>query len=460
MDGKISRRKFLRNTTFAAAAVSAGMSRGAHAVAETKKVSAADKITLGIIGTGGRGCHLMRTGINKIPDVTVAAICDMYEPHLVRGKEYAGEQAKMYHDYRKLLEQKDLDAVLVTTPLDRHATMSIEALQAGKHVFCEKTMAYTIEEGQDMVRAVRDTGKVLQVGHQRHYDPSYIHAVKLAQQDGVLGRINHIRCQWHRNGDWRRHIPEKDPGGRITIPLERWLNWRLYNEYSGGLMTELGSHQVDVATWILDAMPTAVTAMGGIDYWKDGRDIFDNIQVVYEYVIDKSSAAYFVPEPRNDQQEKQNKLDEPYMVRVVYTSINANAHDGASEEIMGDFGTFILREGKGLMFREGVGPKLGWAGEAETEQVAGKSAIVVTSGATHDLSNRPQEDPGEPIVEKPARKMVEQLEFESFFECIRTGRKPDCDVVMGLQATICALLANRSAEEKRRIEIDPSLYNV
>lgn len=460
MDGKISRRKFIRNTTVAAAAVSAGMSRAHHAIAETKKVSAADKITLGIIGTGGRGCHLMRTGINKIPDVTVAAICDMYEPHLQRGKEYAGEQAKTYYDYRKLLEQKDLDAVLVTTPLHLHAKMSIEALQAGKHVFCEKTMTYTIEEGQAMVRAVRDTGKVLQVGHQRRYDPSYIHAVKLAQQEGVLGRINHIRCQWHRNGDWRRHIPESDPGGRITIPLERWLNWRLYKEYSGGLMTELGSHQVDVATWILDAMPTAITAMGGLDYWKDGRDVFDNVQVVYEYPIEKSSASYFVPPFRNKPQQEQNKLEEPYVVRVVYTSINANAHDGASEEIMGDSGTFILREGKGLMFREGAAPKLEWAAEAEKEQVAGKSAIVVTSGATHDLSNRPQEDAGEPILEKPARKMVEQLEFESFFECIRTGRKPDADVVVGLKATICALLANKSAEENRRIEIDPSLYNV
>ena len=84
-------------------------------------------------------------------------------------------------------------------------------------------MAYSVEEGRAMARKVRDTGLVLQVGHQRHYDPSYIHAVKLAQQEGVLGRINHIRCQWHRNGDWRRHIPEEDPGGRITIPLERWL---------------------------------------------------------------------------------------------------------------------------------------------------------------------------------------------------------------------------------------------
>jgi len=460
MDGKISRRKFIRNTTFAAAAVSAGVSKGVHAVTEAKKVSAADKITLGIIGTGGRGCHLMRTGITKIPEVTIAAVCDMYQPHLERGKEYAGEKAEMYHDYRKLLDRKDIDAVVVTTPLDRHAKMSIDALDAGKHVFCEKTMAYSVEEGQAMVRKVRDTGLVLQVGHQRHYDPSYIHAVKLAQQEGVLGRINHIRCQWHRNGDWRRHIPEEDPGGRITIPLERWLNWRLYSEYSGGLMTELGSHQIDVVTWILDSMPTAVTAMGGTDYWKDGRDVYDNIQVLYEYPIGKNSAAHYVPPFRNEPQKEQNKLEEPYVVRVVYSSINANAHDGASEEIMGDFGTFILREGKGLMFREGAAPKLEWASEAEKEKVAGKSAIVVTSGATHDLSNKPQEDPGEPLLEKPARKMVEHLEFESFFDCIRTGSKPDCDVMVGLKATICAALANQSVAEQKRIEIDPSLYNV
>ena len=112
------------------------------------------------------------------------------------------------------------------------------------------------------------------------------------------------------------------------------------------------------------------------------------------------------------------------------------------------------------MFREGAAPKLDWASDAEKEKVAGKSAVVVTSGATHDLSNKPQEDPGEPLLEKPARKRVEQLEFESFFDCIRTGRKPDCDVMVGHKATICAALANQSVAEQRRIEIDPSLYNV
>jgi len=458
MNGKMTRRKFIANTTIAAAAVTTGFTRHVHAAPGAKKVSAAEQIALGIIGTGGRGCHLMRTGITKIPGVTVAAICDLYQPHLESGKKYAGEKAEMYHEYRKLLERKDLDAVVVTTPLDRHAQMSIEALQAGKHVFCEKTMAYTIEEAQKMARAVRDTGKVFQVGHQRHYDPSYIHAIKLARER-VLGRINHVRCQWHRNGDWRRSIPDKDPGGRI-LDLERWLNWRLYKAYSGGLMTELGTHQVEVATWMLDAMPCAVTGMGGIDYWKDGREVCDNVQVVYEFLIDKNAASFFVPPPRNQLAKKQNELDKPYMVRVIYSSICANAHDGASEEIMGDRGTFILREGKGLLFREGTAPELDWASAAEKEKVAGTSAIVVTSGATHDLSNRPQEDAGEPIAPKPAQKMVEQLQFESFFDCIRTGRKPDADVMVGLKATICASLANKSIDEKRRIEIDPSLYNI
>jgi predicted dehydrogenase len=348
---------------------------------------------------------------------------------------------------------------VVSVPLHLHAEVSIAAMQAGKNVFCEKTMAYSIEQAHQMAKTVRETGKTLQVGHQRHYDPSYKHAVKLARDEKVLGRINSFRAQWHRNNDWRRPVPEKDPGGRIT-DLERHLNWRLYHEYSGGLMTELGSHQMDVCNWILDALPVAVTGMGGVDYWKDGREVWDNVQVVYEYLIEPDNAAFYVPDSgRHERAKEYGKLDEPYMIRAIYSSICANAHDGASEELMGDHGTFILREGKGLFYREGSAPTLDWGSRGEKEKLAGKIATVITSGESHDLSNLPQEDEGEPVSPEPIEKRVEQLQFESFFDCIRTGREPDCNIQIGLNATVCALTANKAIKEGRRIEIDKSLYS-
>ena len=184
MAEKVSRRGFLRDTTVAATAVSASLAKvRSTAAAETK---AADKITVGIVGTGGRGCHLMRTGLLRIDGCEIIALCDNYQPHLNGGKNFA-KNADTYVDYHKMLERDDLDAVVVTVPLHLHAQVSIDALQAGKNVFCEKTMAYSIEQAHKMVRTVKDTGKKLQVGHQRHYDPSYKQAVKLARPVEMTG---------------------------------------------------------------------------------------------------------------------------------------------------------------------------------------------------------------------------------------------------------------------------------
>jgi len=400
-----SRRDFLKRAGLAAAGVAAVLNATEKSRA---KPSANDTVTIGIIGTGSRGCHLLQI-INTIPGLEVAAVCDIYEPHLQRGLKLAGGKVPAYKDYRKLLGQKDLDAVLIATPLNWHARMSIDALQAGKDVFCEKTMTYSVEEAREVVGWVRRTGRVFQVGHQRRYSPVYHRAMQLIQE-GAIGEVVFIRAQWHRNGDWRRTVP--DPS------LEKHLNWRLYRESSGGLMTELGSHQIDVANWALgDIHPVSCVGIGGIDYWKDGREVYDNVSVVYKY---------------------------PNGVKMVYTSITRNKFYGASEQIMGSEGTIELTTRRAKLFRENPARRsefkeFVWSLERELFQ-------TVAIGAASFLPEDPNKDPGT-WIEPEMPHSEEYLQLESFAECVRTRSRPFADVIVGYNSGVAALIGNQAMDK-------------
>ena len=171
---------------------------------------------------------------------------DVVRPHPV-GIETIGTNPQTYVDYRQLLERKDIDAILICTPLNLHTRMTIDALAAGKHVFVEKSMFFKEEEGEQIRQAaVAHPKQVLQVGLQRRSSVLYNVAMEMIRK-GALGKITFVRAHWHRNSDWRRPVP--DP------KFERLLNWRMYREYSGGLMAELASHQIDVANWAIGAEP-------------------------------------------------------------------------------------------------------------------------------------------------------------------------------------------------------------
>jgi len=411
----ITRRDFLK-ATLAAAAFSAGLGLASEEK-EASAISEGTETVCGIIGSGGQGQNLMSHAL-RIPGVRFAAVCDIYPPNLEKGLELAGQGAASCADYRKLLERKDIQAVIIATPLHLHAPMSIDALDAGKQVFCEKTMARTIDQCKEMVRAVRRTRGILQVGHQRRYNPLYRHALDLIKE-GAIGRITHIRAAWHRNGSWRRAVP--DP------KYERLLNWRLYRKSSGGLMTELGSHAFDVVNWFLGEVPSSVVAMGGIDYWKDGREVEDNVEVIYEY---------------------------PGGVKAIYSSITSNAHDGAYEQIMGDQGIIVLTEYSGLLFREEKAEALPWGAFAHKQTEKGKEAIVLDSTAT----KKREQKPGEAIGAAEATKDAYSLELEAFFNSVHTRRKPLCDVEAGLRSAVTALRANEAIRSDRKLSFPADLF--
>src|SRR5207248_5103576 len=169
--------------------------------------------------------------------------------------------------YRKVIEDKDVDAVVIATPLHLHHEMTLAALNANKHVFVEKTLAYSTEQCDQMVKAANAHSKqVVQVGFQRHHYPIVRKAVQMAH-DGAFGKVTHIRCNWHRNANWRRPVPQStfDPRPWGYPDLEHLINWRMYKKYSQGLMAELGSHMMEVVNLIYGSMPAAVTGFGGID---------------------------------------------------------------------------------------------------------------------------------------------------------------------------------------------------
>ncbi len=240
------------------------------AAAQARIFGANDRIRAGIIGAGGRGRYL--TGQFKELGVEMAAVCDIYEPNLQAGLKEANTGATPYHDYRKLLDEKDIDAVIVATPDHWHARMVIDAVNAGKDVYVEKPMAHKIPEGFDVIDAVRRTRRIVQVGTQRRSAELFLEA-KQIMDSGQLGEVRLVTSAWYNhtkslnerkltgNLDWKQWL-----GSAPDRPLDplRFFNWYYFWDYSGGLLVGQAAHIVDAIQWFMNSKaPLAVTATGG-----------------------------------------------------------------------------------------------------------------------------------------------------------------------------------------------------
>src|SRR5712692_942748 len=407
---KLSRRSFIETSALGATGLmlaSGGRSFGGI-------LGANERVSVGVIGPGGQGSTLIRNFVS-VPNARIVAMCDIFEPNLKKGVELAGTQPKTFVDYRKVLENKDVDAVLIAVPLHLHAEMVLAALEAGKHVFVEKTMGYSVSHCDQMLRAAKAHPKqVTQVGYQHRFDP-VIRKVSAMCLDGALGTVTHIRCTWHRNASWRRPVPKVnfDPSPWGYPDLEHLINWRMYKRYSGGLMCELGSHMIEICNLILGAPPAAVTGIGGIDYWKDGRETFDNVVVVYTY---------------------------PAGQKVSFSSTTTNAHDGEHIVVMGTEGTIEMGWDKALYFREKEPPEL--------SKVEGATVIGAT-GETMKASTQSQKEGAQVAPQDAQRRSAVYRELESYVSCVRDGKKAVVDVQVGRNAAVSVLSANQAMEEGR-----------
>ncbi len=309
----MKRREFIKNTSIGIAAASVPF--------VLKGTPPAKSIRLGVIGTGDRGAGLIPF-MNSIDGLDVVACCDVLPFRLENAINKTKGRAKGYDDFRRILDDSSIDSVLIATPFSTHAQIAIDAIDAGKHIYCEKTLAKGHEALKDLASNVKSSNKVFQTGHQYHSSRLYSHVVQMIK-DGKIGKITAFECQWNRNGDWRRPVPSPE--------LERQINWRMYREFSGGLTAELCSHQIDFVNWVTESTPDKVMGMGGIDYWKDGRETYDNVHLIYHY---------------------------PSGVKATFMCLTSNAKDDYQIKVMGDKGTIILDYTKAWFYPEGKKDKV------------------------------------------------------------------------------------------------------
>ena len=366
------------------------------------------KVKLGVIGVGSRGTLLTQL-LLTIPSVEIVAYCDNYPPHFENAGQLIGPQSHGFTDYTELLEMDELQGVVIATPPYEHARMSIDAMAKGKHVFCEKAMSIIPEECLAMVHAQRDTGRILQIGFQRLFNIRFLKGIEMIRE-GKLGDITQIRACWHRNNDWRRPVPSRE--------FERKINWRMYREFSRGLMTELGSHQLQVGNWVLGEVPVEITGSGSINYWKDGREVFDNVNLVYTY---------------------------PSGTHLIYDSLTSNKKYGCEEQVMGSMGTLEMETG--LVYSENPPPAPGII--QLINQIEHKVFDVIPVGGASWVPDDPNEDRGKYILDKVLKADGTLVQMEAFVNAVREDMIIPGILEEGYYGSVAALLGDKAMMEKK-----------
>ncbi len=416
MSNKINRRKFIQFGAAVTATAAIPFSKSMGNITE-KFLQSDDPIRIGVIGTGDRGeweCYILK----QTPGIEVVACCDTIPKHLENGLKEAEKGAKGYTDYRKLLEQKDIDAVLIATPQHLHYEMAIDAINAGKHIICEKTLTLNPQDALALSKVVKNSDKVFQVAYQWQSSPLFNKIFDLVQE-GECGEITHIRCNYNRNTDWRTKID--DP------KMERLINWRMYREYSGGLMAELCSHHINIVNWILDALPEKIMGFGGIDFYKDGRETYDNVNTIFEY---------------------------PGGIKATFQAITTNAYENTSIIIMGTEGTIVIEKEEGQIAHYYSEPSKVKSVLSDDEL----QKVDTISSATRKAWAR-----SEPIPITVENNTKDDLEttramFMDFVDCVRNNKTPKSNIDNGRNVAIAVDLAIK-AMDNNMVEYWKPEYN-
>lgn len=414
-------------------------------------------VKTGLIGTGNQGCYAHISQSN--PDfIDIVAAADIRPSSRKRARRLFAEKyldkasrVRIVEDYKELLEDPQIEMIIVALPLHLHAKVTMEALEAGKHVLCEKLMAKTVTQCKQMVRKARETKKFLAVGHQRHYSYLYANALRIIEE-GLLGDIRHIRAYWHRNqivhGDsWRPGLPLEDQAfyeGKEAIlkkhgydSLEQLIRWRIDNRTGGGLMVELGSHQLDAASIFLGhKLPKAVVGTGVLSYFDDGRDINDHVFLNYEFGEDANNTV------------------------VTYSSISTNTFDGYGEQVNGAKGTMIIQQERdAYVFQEpgGKDTRINWAekGLSRPTTDSGSTASWAQGVGTADtLSSRGYREEQEHLAW--LIRNVGQPDPNP--DPHKPGRLPRCSGEVALNDAVVTLVSNIAMAKKERVEFKEAWF--
>lgn len=432
MGGSMNRRSFVKH---AAALSGLGLSASLWA---RKALDPQPDLRVGIIGFGRRGMVLLR-GVDKCKKAKVVHVCDRNFLLTNTARHNAGYQKipiKKTEEWRRVVDDPEVDAVVIATPDCLHAPMALRALEAGKHVYCETPVGYTIQECLDLKRVASASKAVFQSGHTRRYHTMYCNARKRIL-DGEIGKVTMVRGQWHESCNLRR------AGATMKPDREREVNWHLYREFSGGLLSRLSLQQIDTVNWFLGASPESVIGMGGVDWHKDGRDVCDNLCVTFTY---------------------------PGGVRFSYTANLANTFNHHLEHFMGTDGTIETSTLFGgcyyadiSLLRRLYSDRLSFYHQSVFENELTKGAgwwVDIIPGQSRLLLS------GTGIAPSVCgrtwgmeKNMIQRTKFsypamtlfaiKDFIHACMTGEKPKADVSVGAEAAIAAHMANIAIDENR-----------
>lgn len=438
-----------------------------------------------LIGTGDQGCyaHISQSNPEYIDFV---AFSDIRPSSQQRARDafktlYGPERAnkiRLEEDYHKLLDDPTIELIIIALPLHLHAPAAVAALQKGKHVLCEKLMAKTVTECKDMIKAAAANNRFLAVGHQRHYSYMYANALSLIKQ-GVVGDIRHIHAFWHRNqtsfDSWSKEIPPEDR--KVDIhkygyeSYEQLVRWRIDNRTGGGLMVELGSHQLDAASIFLKhKLPTEMVGTGVTSYFKDGRTIPDHIFMQYLFGDQKPFEKLPGHQPATAAASAPADpvlLPLPYTTDnavVTYSSISTNAFDGYGEQVNGSRATLMMdREMEAYLFYEDfkdkskdtrVDTRIAWAEGRIGKPVmssGGTAAWGSAVGMADTLTSRGYREEQEHMA-----WLIREIGKP---DPNRPEMKPRCDGIVALADAVVALCSNIAMEKKKRIVMNPKWFD-
>jgi predicted dehydrogenase len=385
-------------------------------------------VRLGFIGVGGQGRALLG---HVDPAVgQVVAMADINPASLQKADEVLAKRqrrAAHYVEFSAMLEDEAIEAVIVAVPLWAHADVVTRCFDAGKHVLCEKMMAWDVSGCERMMTAARQAGKVFEIGYQRHYSPLYRAAYDGVIRKRLLGDVYHVRLAWHRNGSWRRPggppSPDFDPTAWGYPTFEHLWNWRLYFRYSRGLFAELASHQLNAANWFLGAVPKAVLASGGVHRFRDGRESYDHEYAIWEYAGG---------------------------LTTTFSSIESNAFDERYEAFFGTKGSLIMyNEAEALLFEEGGD------GTPTGVELSGKAGAA----AAHASETKPANAGGAARAAAASasaeneRASATAFEISRFCSAIRTGQPIACGPERAFESARSCIAAHEAIQTNAKVAI-------
>jgi predicted dehydrogenase len=438
-----TRREFMRRS--AAGAAGLGMIlNGEWVLVEAsplpKPASAMDRVNVGFIGVGIRG-HILMEAAKQTEQANLVVACDCYQGHLDRAKERTDSKIEVnFAQYKKLLERKDVDAVIIATPDHWHLPMVLDAVSAGKDVYIEKPMTHSIEEGPKIIEAARRHNRIVQAGSQWISSPIQKKAKEIVTS-GKVGRVTKIIASYNRNsstGAWNYPIPPDlqngtnfewaewlGPAPKRPYDPERVFRYRKYWDYSGGISTDLFVHLITSVHYVMDAhMPDAVSAIGCILVRNDGREVPDTLDALFDYPS--------------------------FHVNMGSTMNNSSASE-QGVQFLGTAGTLVVSLGGGMaLTNETPGEGYGYSIDSWPKKLQEQ---FWSEGKHREESSPPVRTEGT-VNFKPSGPDATVYHLAEFFDCVRTRRQPVENAETGHYAAAAGHMVNLSVRSGKKLTWD------